>query len=228
LSGFVITNVIGVTNVLFQTNVTDSFGTRPVQIAEVSTFTSLTFGVFPLVVQPAPSSVLRGGIGKIRLERLTNAVFTGTNFLHTNTYTASYITNIFGIPSTITNTFFSVNQSPDILFGAGDLGLIQEVPVLILRVHSPGFVSNAGLNSALPNQGGPGNIFGPITVSYSKVGPGLFNQRPGVATEEAGLQGFGESFIWGSFDGSTNPPVVFPKDITLEDIELLINGGLAP
>jgi hypothetical protein len=26
-------------------------------------------------------------------------------------------------------------------------------------------------------------------------------------------------FLWGSFDGSTNSPIIFPKDITLEQLE---------
>jgi hypothetical protein len=55
----------------------------------------------------------------------------------------------------------------------------------------------------------------------------LFNTLPGTANE-ATARNFGEGFVWGSFDGSTNPPIVFPRDITLEDVSLLINGGVIP
>ena len=90
-------------------------------------------------------------------------------------------------------------------------------------------VSNAAINSTDPTGvGGPGNIFGPTVISFSNIGPFLLNTLPGQATEEAAYQDVGQGYLWGVFDGSTNPPVVFPRDITLEDVTLLINGGLVP
>jgi hypothetical protein len=220
---FAFTNVFAVTNVIFATNVLDDGFLRPVQISQVTFFTNVSYGVFPFSVQDAPASVLRGGIGKITFQRLQNAVFTGTNFLHTNSYSISYITN--GV--VVSNLFTRVQDLPDILFGAADLGVSANIPSPITVNRAPTFVNNGALNSAIPNQGGPGIIHGPLNVIYNKVGPGLLQQRPPpVATEESAYDQGGETFIWGRFDGSTNPPVAFPRDITLEQIELLITGGL--
>ena len=233
-TGFAFTNVFGVTNVIFSTNVTENGFVRPVQISEVTLFTNVIFGVFPFAVQPAPAAVLRGGAGKVTFERLRGAVFTGTSFFHTNTYQASYITNAFGTPTLVTNTFSVVKDQPDILIGAGDLGTVGgPAPVGIVR--NLNFQNNEAINSALPpGQGGPGNIFPggnglpAVQFVFSNVGPFLNNTRPGIATEAAAYTGFGEGWVWGSFDGSTNRPVVYPKDITLEDVELLITGGITP
>jgi hypothetical protein len=232
-TGFAFTNVIGVTNVVLSTNVLDNGFIRPLIATEVYFFTNVIFGVFPFSVQPAPPAVLRGGVGKLTFKRLgSDAVFGGTNFIHTNIYTITYYTNSFGSPSLITNTFSIAETRPGILFGSADLGISAGVsPFVYSRTDATAWQNNGPLNTALgaaPAQGGPGNIFPPIEVVYNRVGPGLFNQRPGVATEEGSFQGFGGGWVWGSFDGSTNPPVVYPKDITLEDVELLINGGLAP
>ena len=177
-----------------------------------------------------PVSVLRGGLPKITFARLTNAIFTGTNFIHTNSYSAVYITNRFGVPTVVTNEFRQINTLPDILIRAADLGVNVPIGTPVLGERSINLVSNAAINSTDPTGvGGPGNIFGPTVFSYSNTGPFLLNTLPGIATEESAYQGiFGQGFVWASFDGSTNPPVVYPRDITLEDVTLLINGGLVP
>jgi hypothetical protein len=225
--GLVFTNIIATTNATFATNVVDNGILRPLTATEITFFTNTIYGVFPFTLQDPPLSVLRGGIGEINFQRLGGAIFTGTNFLHTNSYTASFITNRFGTPVLVTNEFRLVSDAPDILFAAADFD--DDVgPALAQRNIS--MINNGDINS-LPNvdfQGGPGNIFPGTIITFNKVGPGLFNTRPGIATEAAALNGFNEYPIWGSFDGSTNAPIVFPQDVTLEDIELLINGGVSP
>ncbi len=221
-TGFSFTNVIAITNVVLATNfVQNGVPLRPISITEIVFFTNVTYAVYPFSVQPAPDSVLRGGIGKLNFQRLTNAVFTGTNWLHTNMFAASYITN--GV--VITNTFSRVNTLPDILFAAADLGTTAPIPAPFILTRGANRVSNADRNSAVAGQGGPGNVFGPLTITLTKLGPSFLSQIiPFTPTEE---DAFPFTF-WGSFDGSTNPPVVYPKDITLEDVSMLINGGLVP
>lgn len=235
IPGQAFTNIIATTNSFFATNVVDNGVLRPLVATEITFFTNVIYGVFPFTLQDPPVSALRGGVGKITFQRLgEGAIFTGTNFLHTNTYTATFITNRFGVPTLVTNVFRRVGDQPDILFGAGDTGLGgvggEDGVVPDAGERSIIFVSNATLNSSLDPAilGGPGIMHGPVTVTFNNVGPFLLNQFPGVTTEETALDSFGEGFVWGSFDGSTNPPVVFPKDITLEDVSLLINGGVAP
>jgi hypothetical protein len=222
------TNIVATTNTIISTNVVDNGFLRPLVATEITFVTNVIYGVFPYALQDAPASVLRGGLGKITFQRLTNAIVTGTNFFHTNNYSVAFMTNRFGVITTVTNEFRIVNQQPDILFRAADLGVVTPIGQPVLGDRSINLVSNAALNSTDPTGvGGPGNIFGPTVISYSNTGPALFNTLPGTATE-ATARNFGEGFLWGSFDGSTNPPIVFPRDITLEDVSLLVNGGVIP
>jgi hypothetical protein len=213
-----------VTNVLFSTNVVENGLPRLVQITEEVLVTNVIFGVFPFAVQPAPESVLRGGIGKINLQRLTSAIFTGTNFLHTNVFTATFLTNAFGTTVLVTNTFSRVGQLPDILFGAADLGITPNTATPVTLTRGTVRINNGNLNSSLANQGGPGINHGPNNVIFSKVGPSFHNEWPRAVTEASATP----FLFWGSFDGSTNAPIVYPKDITLEDVSALIHGGLVP
>jgi hypothetical protein len=225
--GAAITNIFTITNTVFQTNVVDNGLLRPLFAAEYTLFTNVTYAVLPYTLQTPPDSVLRGGIGKINFERLGGALFTGTNFLHTNSYTVTYILNRFGTPQLVTNEVRLAGTAPDILIAAGDIeDDVDPAPA----ERSINFQNNGDINSSTgaPFQGGPGNIFPSSILSFNKVGPGLFNSRPGTATEEAALSEFVDYPIWGFFDGSTNPPVVFPQDVTLQDIESVINGGTAP
>jgi hypothetical protein len=223
------TNIIAVTNSVLQTNIVDRGVLRPLSVTEITFFTNVVYAVFPFTLQAPPTSVLRGGLPKISFQRLTNAIFNGTNFVFTNSYSAVYITNRFGVPTTVTNEFRQLNTVPDIIFRAADLGVTLPTGSPVLGDRSINLVSNAAINSTDPTGvGGPGNIFGPTVISFSNTGPFLLNTLPGQATEEAAYQEGGQGFLWGVFDGSTNPPVVFPRDITLEDVTLLINGGLVP
>jgi hypothetical protein len=227
IPGAAITNIFAVTNVVFNTNVVDNGLPRPLFAAEYTFFTNVTYAVLPFTLQTPPDSVLRGGIGKITFQRLGGAIFTGTNYLHTNSFTVTYRLNRFGTPQLFTNEIRQVRTTPDILIAAADFD--DDVgPAFAER--SINFQNNGDINSSpgVGFQGGPGNIFPSSILTFNKVGPGLFNSRPGLATEEAALNEFIEYSIWGSFDGSTNAPVVFPQDVTLQDIELLINGGIAP
>src|SRR5688572_24245008 len=223
------TNIIAITNSVLQTNIVDRGVLRPISVTEITFFTNVIYAVFPFTLQDPPVSVLRGGLPKITFVPLTNAIFNGTNFVHTNSYTAVYMTNRFGTTTLVTNEFRQVNTLPDILLRAADLGVNTPIGTPVLGTRTINLVSNAAINGVDPTGvGGPGNIFGPTVFSYSNIGPFLLNQLPGIATEEQALPGIGQGFVWASFDGSTNPPVVFPRDITLEDVTLLINGGLVP
>lgn len=236
IPGQTYTNIIGTTNLVLATNVVDNGFLRPLVAEEIIFFTNVVYGVFPYILQDPPAAVLRGGIGEINFQRIGGGtIFGGTNFLHTNIYNATFITNRFGVPTVVTNEIRRIGNQPDILFGAGDVGLSNTGGTGDGVVPASGersiiFVSNATLNSSIDPAilGGPGIMHGPVTVTFNNVGPALFNQFPGAMTEEDSYEFFFRGFLWGVFDGSTNPPVVFPKDITLEDVSLLISGGVAP
>lgn len=156
---------------------------------------------------------LRPGLEKITFQRGYYDSLLGQFFV-TNVYdyTDYVITN---------NTLVSQNvrrvvTTPDILFVAGDLGVTTgEVIEPVPWARTPGFVSNAQLNGQAA-QAGPGVIRGPITISLTTLYPAFLNDTASYfLTEEAASR----SVVWGSFDGSTNTPVVYPDYISIRDIE---------
>jgi len=227
-SGLGVTNVIAITNVLFITNVVDTATglLRTVFDQEITYFTNVQYYGYPVTSQAAPPSMLRPGVGKLNFQRIPG-IFTGAGFQYTNVYQAAYYTN----NGLSTNVFVTVQTQPDLMFRAADLGVFDDsvFPVQVRRGPEAAFVNNAAINSSEGAQGGPGNIFGPVTIDFNKLGPSFFNSFPGFTTEASSLQTvFFQPFIWGWFDGSTNAPVVFPKDISLEQVDLLITGGSVP
>jgi hypothetical protein len=65
------------------------------------------------------------------------------------------------------------------------------------------------------NNNGPGTITPTAIFTFNKAGPLLINNGPFFLTEATGIQ----SYQWGSFDGSTNAPVVFPNGTDLRSLE---------
>ena len=131
------------------------------------------------------------------------------------------ITNVFtelAVPSgggqPVLQTFQRVLTRPDILFTAADLlpgpsAVNDIVPVYTRNI-------NFNLSNIVPGQAGPGTIEPSTTVTFDKVGPVLENLSPATLTEaSAGL----DNFIWGSFDGSTNAPIVYPNGTSIATLE---------
>ncbi|MCX7867833.1 MAG: Ig domain-containing protein, partial [Limisphaera sp.] len=90
--------------------------------------------------------------------------------------------------------------------------------------------STAGIfidTNAIPGLAGPGHIEPNITIGFNRVGPMNINiYSPFLLfsglTERVGIT----NFIWGSFDGSTNPPVVYPQSLSLRQLEDMILTAL--
>ncbi len=212
--------VQAVTNIVF--DITDINGVRTVE-AVVYNFTNSIYFAFPYVLTNAPASVLRPGVSKLRFQRI-GGTFTGNAFSYTNRYTASFYQN-----GVLTNAVFvNVQTQPDILIRARDLGTFNDSVAPVQYNRFANFQNQAALNGNDPNQGGPGIITGPAVIDFNKVGPSLINEFPGFVTEASALEFQLQPFMWGIFDGTTNAPIVFPKSITLENIELLTTGGAVP
>jgi len=126
----------------------------------------------------------------------------------TNTYTLNSISGSAVVPLIVRR----VVTAPDILFTAQDLA------------DNPG---NNTLGSSLaarsiifephPLNGlaGPGNIRPQMTVVLNKVGPLVENFYPFLDEVGASLP----LFLWGSFDGTTNAPVVYPDGSSIMNVE---------
>jgi len=69
-----------------------------------------------------------------------------------------------------------------------------------------------------PAQGGAGSL----VLTFNSVGPLLYNQYPAFLSE---ANAFIVPFLWGSFDGSTNEPVVYPVGTSIYQVEAQVLGG---
>ena len=99
---------------------------------------------------------------------------------------------------------------PDILFVAEDLGVANNlVPFLVRRTDTSGWINNDALNgfdeTALSR--GPGVITPQVRISFTYLLPyfstDTVDEFPGEDTAII-------SEAWGSYDGSTNAPIVYP------------------
>lgn len=145
----------------------------------------------------------RPGVDKISFQRVS--VF-GTNFTPiTLRYTDRFINPTNG--RIVKQPVERLVLQPDILFQVRDLGTVLDIPVSSTRTGTANWTNNAALNSFYSGagMGGPGTIFPPVVITFSDQVPFLSNFEPGETDGEAFT-----GFVWGSFDGTTRPPVVYP------------------
>jgi len=99
---------------------------------------------------------------------------------------------------------------PDILISARDVGVGTYIP-LIATYTSPPFVNTgATLDGAAE---GPGIVEPVSNFTFNKIG--VYSLNIGNTDEQDGQPGT----LWGSFDGSTNAPVIYPVGSKLSDLE---------
>ncbi|MCF7669358.1 MAG: hypothetical protein K9N48_06245 [Verrucomicrobia bacterium] len=160
---------------------------------------------------------LRPGMNTLKFQRLEYDSMVGEFIPYTNTFTEAYISNNVVYYQELER----VINEPDILFSAADLGISGIFPFLAERTSTEDWSNNDGINGneALD---GPGTIQPPVSITFNKVGPWYYN-GPGFRTEETAIVGM-PWFVWGSFDGSTNPPVVYPSGTSIKDLERQIRG----
>jgi hypothetical protein len=163
------------------------------------------------------SEALRGGIDKILFARGPSVFVNGQYALaHRFTESIVYITN--GISRSVNQQVTRILTAPDILFTAADLAATDTTSAVSAR--GEGATSNDAINGS-QTLDGPGQIAGPIAITFNKVGPTLFNSFPSFLGEANGFL----DFVWGSFDGSTNDPVVYPVGSTIRDLERTVFGS---
>jgi hypothetical protein len=167
------------------------------------------------------NTVLRPGVEKLTLIRADYDSVLGQFSTNSVLYSDTYLTN-----GTLRQQIVqrAITQ-PDIIFSAADLGINGQsgVPILISRTIT--FQNNSALNGIGTALAGPGNITGPFQVTFSKIGPYLINVREG--NQVSATQGI----VWGSYDGSTNAPIVFPSGLSIQALESVVlqqRGGGSP
>jgi len=158
------------------------------------------------------SVALRQGIGRVQFVRRDFDSLIGSFFSPvTNTYTHTIITNSTPFQQLIVRT---VTQ-PDILITAEDL--TTESPT-VAGFTFGAFQRNLPFSTnSLPGLFGPGTIENQpnVELSFNKVGPLFLNFTPFNLDEITQLP----LLTWGSFDGSTNAPVVYPNGTSVLNYE---------
>jgi hypothetical protein len=115
----------------------------------------------------------------------------------TNQFIDTYITN----GNTTQQQLQRVITQPDFIFCAGDVNYgVLGVP-FVDRTGTTNWINNAALNGN-PTNGGPGVIQPQIKIIFNKLGHRLNNLNDTSAQDS--------SNHWGTFDGSTNPPIIYP------------------
>ena len=186
--------------------------------------TNVTFNTNLLV-----SEGLRGGIGKIRFQRVNFDSLVGRLFTpFTNQYMDRFITN----GQVTLQPVQRVILQPDIVFTAERLGLEDGFfPRLIVRSSTANWANNDAINGRdLEVDGGPGVIQGPVTIRFTDQLPFFFNATQDflfgslITPSETNQI---RSVIWGSFDESTVEPVIYPQygTVNLQTLRQFGVGG---
>jgi len=200
----IVTNLVaGTTNVNGQTFVQNL----------ISYFTNYAFIVQPCTLV-TNSLANYQGIGRMQFFRVNDGNYDYQSGLFVTPITNQYTMVIFTNGQYLTQTFQRVVTAPDFLFGAQDQASgpdgIPPDPDLPAR--------NLNFNLANIQTGlsGPGTINpGAPSIVFNKVGSLFINLSP---ASMIGPSGATKLYLWGSFDGTTNAPVVYPNGTSLENL----------
>lgn len=215
------TNACGVSIVatqLVQTASSDSSTTIATNLLNVNEFFSQTVStvftqyVYQVKLLTCPENTigLRQGVEQIRFVRRDYDSLIGTFFQPvTNEYNLVILTN----NSLQVQRTRRVVTTPDIVISAEDLGTIV-VQSSIAPAIARRTISFSASNNIAPLNG-PGTMENPIAITFNKVGPFYYNYSAGSLDEATQLP----ELIWGSFDGSTNAPVIYPNGTSIQNLE---------
>jgi hypothetical protein len=148
------------------------------------------------------NGAIRPGVSKITFVRQPFDFQSGRFLSLTNDFIDSYFTN-----GTLQyQQLERVTTQPDFLFSLTDAAATDSQAPLCVRTGTDHWWNSVGANSG----SGPGVIRPPINIAFNKLGPWL-------QTDEYAIQQTNYSFVdyhWASFDGSTNPVVTYPTDVS--------------
>lgn len=105
--------------------------------------------------------------------------------------------------------------SPDLVFS------IFDDPLTILAERGGLDFTSFDAISAVTGESGPGAVNVPYFVSLNRREPSWTNFSPFFLSQEEGTQ----VVRWGSFDGSAEPPTVYPDRNSISFIEQLVSGS---
>jgi hypothetical protein len=165
-----------------------------------------------------------GGVEKITFVKVHYDSLLSSTFIPvTYHYTMPYVTNGHLAQVGVTRTA----TAPDIIFSAGDL--VSNTTPITFNVDTRGMLGGYVVDGTTQTSAG-GNVvasvFSPrFQITFNSVGPIDVNENPGFLDQDTG---FYPIFWWGSFDGSTNPPVLFPTGSSISGLEGQVLSGGGP
>ncbi len=122
----------------------------------------------------------------------------------------------------VKQTFQRIVTQPDILFNGEDMASLNfGVGQIGAAIGSRNV--NFDVNNITPDNAGPGVINPPTTITLDTVGDIYGNGS--LAETFLGTNQFLDEqtqaglLAWGSFDASTNPPIVYPNGTSIQDLE---------
>jgi hypothetical protein len=130
-----------------------------------------------------------------------------------NQFTDTYIVN----GKTQSQFAIRVINHPDFLFCAADTGENSPDTPMFLRTGTTNWLNNAALNGNT-NGEGPGVIQPPIKITFHKLGPLVITGDTGYPSSQPDT--YNQS--WGSFNNSTQLPIVYPPDTQPNNRQLTI------
>ena len=220
------------TNIVAVTNASSIFGTNAPALtnsstsfsfSQVITFsTNYVFSIHPVTcTQTADATGLYGGIGRIQFIRADFDAISGQNWQPvTNSYT------VVGVNSNSqyqTYSFQRIVTTPDILFSAGDLATPNPNLIGVGTLTFDRTIPNWDVNNVGAGLDGPGTINPSTTIILPDEGD--ISESAGLAAYGLGTNQFLletntiQLLAWGSFDASTNPPVVYPDPAALTNLQ---------
>lgn len=145
------------------------------------------------------NQAVRPGVDKITFTRVnfdSLIIITMTPF--TNQFTDTYVSNAVFAQQPVER----VVTRPDIVFSATDMQNPFGTQPAVIRTGTTNWLNN----SMAPGASGPGTIRPPIDIVFSKPGGWI------ITSDESNTgQGNVAGWHWGTFDGTTNAPVIYPS-----------------
>lgn len=195
-------------------------------LAVVTYFTNYSFAINPVTCSETTSNAggLYRGIGRIQYIRKDYDSLLGQYWSPiTNYFTKTMITN----SQEVVQHFRRIITAPDYLFSAQDL--TPGPASVIFQITDQSTVPPFDESNVLPGLAGPGTITPATEITFNKDGPlyfntpldtmdgtTYFNQTPGGDIQNLFYSFY---FIMGSFDGTTNAPIVFGNGTSISNLE---------
>jgi hypothetical protein len=205
-------SVVTTTNTFLSTNALGiNIGQQQYSQTTYNYYTNATLLIQPSFCQQVtPTPALRRGVQHVQFIRRDYDSLLGQYFTPiTNYYTMTRITN----SQPVTEYYERVVTAPDFLLSAEDQISGPDAGITDLYATRNINFDQSTIGTGLA---GPGIIYPRTTFTINKGGSIIVNQGTAFLTQFTNIL---NGFIWASFDGSTNAPVIYPNGTSLVNLE---------